>query len=99
MYVLNNEIEELNNLSRILEKKKDAIPYSEFWTEVITGFSSSDVKSVRNWTKIFNGLQLLSLLFIATILINSVNNNLGLKKVKTKNLKKKKSKKNQHYQK
>ncbi len=84
MFVLNNEIEERNKLYRLLGKDVEIIPYSEFWIEAITSFSTADIKPARNWTKILNGLQIISLLFMTTIIINSVNNNLGLSAKKKK---------------
>jgi len=56
------------------------IYYSQFLIEAITCFSSGDLSPTRNIVKLLNGIEGLLLLFITTILINSVGSGLSIKK-------------------
>lgn len=81
---INREIDDLEKLQGFNETNRTNIPYSEFWTESIISFSSGDIKPVRNLPKILNILQILATFFLSNILLNTVNNNLRVKKKKRK---------------
>lgn len=87
---LNREISGLEKSLNFSPTKIEKLPYSEFWTESIIAFSSGDIKPARNMVKILNSIQIISALFISTILLNTVNNNLSVKRRKKKKKKKKK---------
>jgi 4-amino-4-deoxy-L-arabinose transferase-like glycosyltransferase len=59
---------------------QNRIYYSQFLIEAITCFSSGDISPSRNIVKLINGLEGLLLLFITTILINSVGSGLKIEK-------------------
>ncbi len=48
------------------------IPYSEFLIDGITAFSNGDISPARNFPKLLNGLQALIMIFLSTMIINSV---------------------------
>lgn len=81
--ILVDEIEiERNKQQELLDMqtKFDHIPYSDFLIDSITAFSSGDISPSRNSTKILNGLQALLILFITTMVINSMSGGLVVKK-------------------
>ena len=89
IYAINSEIEYLESLTKMLGKSADSILFSEFWIEAIVGFSAGHISPARNFTKVLNAMQLVSLLFLSTILINSVSGELVMKRKGNKKGKKK----------
>ncbi len=84
IHAINSEITYLESLTKMLGKSSDSIMFSEFWIEAIVGFSAGHINPARNFTKVLNAMQLVSLLFLSTILINSVNGELVIKRKKKK---------------
>ncbi|MFD1015739.1 hypothetical protein [Winogradskyella rapida] len=87
---INGKINLNNKLLEISLLKNYQIPFSEFWIESVVSFSSGHIKPAKNFPKIFNSLQIVSLLFLSTILINSVNGQLTVAKKKKRKKKRKK---------
>jgi|GEM_PF-6245460 len=82
--VINREIKNINKLKALTISTDNRIPFSEFWVESITSFASGHIQPARNFPKLLNAIQILSILFLSTIIINSINNELGLKRKKEK---------------
>lgn len=81
---LKHNIERMENLMQVASSSRLAMPYSEFYTESVTSFSSGQIKPARNLSKTLNSLQLLSILFLTTILINTISEGkLAITKKKT----------------
>lgn len=86
---LDKHIRYITNLKQLILINTEVIPFSEFWIESITSFSSGHIQPARNIPKLLNGIQILAILFLTTIIINSINGELSLKR-KTKIAEKKK---------
>lgn len=75
---IEKKIKNLKRYQNFSIKNVSTIPLSDFYIESLTSFTTGDITPSRGLTKILNALQGLCLLFISTIIINSVNNNLGI---------------------
>lgn len=81
---LKHNINRMENLMQVASSSRSAMPYSEFYTESVTSFSSGQIKPARNLSKTLNSLQLLSILFLTTMLINTISEGkLSITKKKT----------------
>jgi hypothetical protein len=87
---LDREIQYFRKLQELVLLNTEGIPFSEFWVESITSFTSGHIQAARNLPKMLNAIQILSILFISTIIINTINSELSLKRKKRKKKRKKK---------
>lgn len=81
---INQQIKNMTKLKALATSTDERIPFSEFWVESITSFASGHIQPARNFPKLLNAIQILSILFLSTIIINSINSELGLKRKKEK---------------